>query len=345
MPGIRVGVITEAGGAHLTNYFASLAQTVEVGAVTLCDPSGASESTARQALGEKLAAVYNDSGAMLRKENPALALVSMEAVHAPSAIETALDAGCHVLSEKPGCVRAEDFQRLNDKAKSRGLHLVLALANRIDPVMLKARRLISEGKIGQVYGLEVHLIADQTRLTKPAYHKTWVAQKARAGGGQLIWEGIHWLDLSMFLTGSQVNAVSGFTAEVGGQGLDVEDSAVVAMRLENGALGTLTTGYYLDKGYHSHLKVWGSRGWLDVHKHTEVPLEWYSALEASSGVHREDEPQKPSGYAYPLFVRAVVRACAGLEAMPLTGDDSLFVLRTVFACYRAAQTGHTQLLA
>ena len=105
-----------------------------------------------------------------------------------------------------------------------------------------------------------------------------MAQKAKAGGGHLIWLGIHWLDLAVYVTGLPVRAVSGFMANVGGQPFDVEDSAVVAMQFGNGSLGTLTSGYYLDKGYHSHLKVWGAQGWLQVHKHTEIPLEWYSTL-------------------------------------------------------------------
>src|SRR5439155_16004098 len=255
------------------------------------------------------------------------------------------DAGCHVLSEKPGCVRVEDFEKLIGKAKDRGLHLVLALANRSDPAFIDARRMIADGKIGKVYGLEVHIIADQTRLTKPAYHTTWQAKKARAGGGQLIYEGIHWLDLSMYLTGSQLESVSGFTADVGGQPLDVEDSAVVAMRLKNGALGTLTSGYYLDKGNQTQLKVWGSRGWLHVERHAEIPLTWYSTLETNPQIHRPSELNKPAGYAYPLFVRAVVRAFAGLGPIPLTGDDSLMALKSVFACYRAAETGERQSVA
>ena len=67
MPGIRAGVITEDGGAHLPNYFASLAQTEEVASVALSDPSGESEPLARQMLGAKLIAVYKDAGAMLRQ--------------------------------------------------------------------------------------------------------------------------------------------------------------------------------------------------------------------------------------------------------------------------------------
>ena len=145
MPGIRAVVITEAGGAHLPNYFSSLAQTEEVAAVALSDPSGESESLARQMLGGKLTAVYKDAGAMLRQEKPKMALVTLEAVHSPPAIEAALDAGCHVLSEKPACVRVEDFEKLTRKAKARGLHLVLALANRSDPAFIDARRMISDG--------------------------------------------------------------------------------------------------------------------------------------------------------------------------------------------------------
>ena len=213
---IKAAVITEAGGAHLNHYFASLAQAEEVGSVVLCDRSRESEPLARKALGQKLATVYQDPAEMLRNEKPTLALVSMEAVNSPPAIDAALDAGCHVLAEKPACVRVEDFEKLNRKAKARNLYLLLALANRVDPIMLQVRGLIAEGKIGKVYGLEVHIIADQTRLTRPSYHASWVARKARAGGGQLIYEGIHWLDLTMYLAGSRVEAVTGFTANVGG---------------------------------------------------------------------------------------------------------------------------------
>ncbi len=339
---IKTAVITESSGAHLNNYFESLARADEVASVTLCDPSGESKAMAEKMLARKLTSSYKDLAAMLRQEKPALALVSMEGVTSPPAIDAALDAGCHVLAEKPACVHVEDFEKLSRKAKARNRHLLLALANRVDPVMLEARRLVREEKIGKVYGVEVHLIADQTRLTQPAYQKSWRAQKSRAGGGHLIWLGIHWLDLAGFVTGSQVRAVTGLTANVGGQPLDVEDSAVVAMRLGNGALGTLTSGYYLDKGYHSHLKVWGSQGWLHVQKHTEIPLEWYSTVEANPRVRRWEPAKRATEDVYPAFVRAVARACAGLEPTPLTTDDSLYALKAIFACYRAAETGQTQ---
>ena len=108
-----------------------------------------------------------------------------------------------------------DCEKLNRKAKAHSRQLLLALGNRVDPVMIEAQRIVQAGKIGKVYGVEVHLIADQTRLTRPDYGKTSTAQKARAGGGHLIWLGIHWLDLAVFVTGLPVRAVTGFTANVG----------------------------------------------------------------------------------------------------------------------------------
>lgn len=336
---LRVALLTHAGGPHLSAYIPALADTPEVGEVVLSDPGGENVPAARQALGSRLSAVYESPAELFRREKPELALITMEAALSPPVIDAALEAGCHVLAEKPACVRLADFDPLAAKAEARRLHLMLALVNRIDPDVVEMRRLIEDGRIGRVYGVELHIIADQTRLTRPAYHRTWFAHKARSGGGHLIWLGIHWLDLATFVTRSKINAVSCFTANVGGQPIDVEDSAAVAMRFDNGTLGTITSGYYLDKGYHSLVKVWGSHGWVELRKHGGPGLEWYSTEEATPAVHRVNHGDEPSGYT--PFVRRVVRSVAGLEPPPLTTADSLNVLKVVFAAYRAAETGRT----
>jgi len=134
----------------------------------------------------------------------------------------------------------------------------------MNPEIRFAKSLIKEGTIGKIYGVEMTLLADQTRLANPAYHKSWYAHKERAGGGFLSWLGIHWLDLSMYLTESSITDVSGFTALVGGQPISVEDSAALAFRYEAGFLGTLTSGYFMNRGYQSMIKIWGSKGWLEM---------------------------------------------------------------------------------
>src|SRR5439155_6208279 len=142
------------------------------------------------------------------------------------------------------------------------------------------RRLHKDGKLGKVYGVEVHLGTDQTRLKSEEYRKSWFCSKARAGGGQLAWVGIHWLDLALHVTGLKVKQVAGFAGVVGGQPIDGEGSAALGLHFDDGSFGTMTSGYYLDKGYQSHVQVWGEHGWLRLAAVEELPLEWYSRIEA-----------------------------------------------------------------
>src|SRR5437588_9868724 len=109
---IKVAVVTQDQGAHLDDYFSSLANIKEAEAVALVDPSGKSSAAARKALGDKLEEVFKDSSAMYKSFKPHMAIVSLEAVKAPPAIAAALEAGCHVFAEKPSCTKAADFEKL-----------------------------------------------------------------------------------------------------------------------------------------------------------------------------------------------------------------------------------------
>lgn len=341
---ISVGVITNADGAHLGAYFAALAAINEAAEVVLCDPGKTNVAAARDKLGDKLSAVYEDVDQMLKVARPDLAMISVESALAPPLISSALDAGCHVFAEKPACLSSDDFAPLAEKAHASGQHLVLALANRMNPAVREAHRLVQDdGILGDFFGAEIHLIADHTRLTRESYHSSWYADKKRAGGGHLAWLGIHWLDLSMFLTGRDITAVTGFTGNVGGQPISVEDSAAVALQYEGGKFGTMTSGYYLDRGYQSHLRLWGSTGWLEYREwfngQNDEPLTWYStaAGHETDSIAVFKNPDEERGYT--PFVRHCVRAAAGLEEPPLQPWESLRILNTIYSAYDAAESG------
>ncbi|MEO6741293.1 MAG: Gfo/Idh/MocA family oxidoreductase [Chthoniobacteraceae bacterium] len=333
-------VLTDAGGAHLGEYLKALSVTDEVESVIVADPSGDCEAAAKQTLGAKLKGFERDHAKALAGHQATLALVTMEAVKAPPVIHAALEANCHVLAEKPSCVKGEDFEPLVRLSEMKHRHLTLAFANRLRGTVQAARTLIESGQIGKIYGSELHIIADQTRLRSPAYQKAWFADRARSGGGHLIWLGIHWLDLIMHMTGSKIVEAAGFTGIVGGQPLKAEDSAAMALRFDNGSFGTITSGYYLDRGYHSHIKVWGSHGWLQLEPHGGEALQWFSTRENPAQVKKYDGA--PDAVSYTPLVKACVRASLDLELPPVTGAECLHVLKTVFACYRAAETGQSQ---
>ena len=337
---IKVGILTNKTGAHVGAYLNALRDTEACKSVVLADPDGHWVESARKVLGGKLKAVHRDTKLMLAKEKPTMAMVTMEAKIAPPVIDLALEAGCHVFAEKPACLRAEDFAPLAQKADSKHLHLMLALANRLNPELVAARKLIAEGAIGKIYGLEMHLVADQTRLTNKSYQAQWYTQKKRAGGGHLVWLGIHWLDLAQFVTGAEITEVAGFIANVGGQPIDIEDSATATLRFDNGALGTMTSGYYLKRGYHSHIKIWGSEGWLHLQQMLDKPLHWVSQKGEQAGKVQEWKGNRqPRGYT--PYVRACVEACANDTDPPINNADSLRAIKVVYSIYEAAGKGKT----
>ncbi|MEX2578309.1 MAG: Gfo/Idh/MocA family oxidoreductase [Verrucomicrobiales bacterium] len=338
---ITVAVVTEKTGAHLGAYFEALRETEECEAVVVCDPSGTHFEAAKKTLGDKLSAVFKSTDAMLTNAKPGMALVSMEGADSPPVVDKLLDAGVHVLAEKPACTNLADFENLVRKAEAGNLRLMLALANRITPAVQKAKSLVAEGLLGDLYGASIHMVADQTRLRSESYHSSWYADRSRAGGGILMWLGIHWLDLAALISGEAISDVAGFTGIVGGQPLTVEDSAAMAIRFGNGAHGTMNAGYYTDKGYHSFIKLWGSGGWLEYQEHlgdrTSMPLKWYSNKDPKAGIVEYDGPMEPKGYT--PYVRRCVQACAGLTEAPITGAEGLSVLRTIFRFYEAADKG------
>lgn len=339
----NVTVLTDAEGAHLHAYLQALSKSDDVGSVFVADPSGNSEPSARSILGEKLKGFERDHGRGLSLQKADLAIVTTEGVKAPPVILAALEAGSHVLAEKPSCVRAEDFEPLVRLAQMKHLNLSLAFANRMRNTVQAARKLVQSGEIGNVFGCELHLIADQTRLKNPSYHRSWFADRSRAGGGNLIWLGIHWIDMAMLITGSKIVEAAGFTGIVGGQPLKIEDSAAMAVRFDNGSFGTIHCGYFLERGYQSHMKIWGSHGWLQLDLHGGVPLQWQGSKKSPGQLMKYDGPPDEEGYS--SFVGACVQAAVGHHDPPVGGEDCLHVLKTVFGCYRAAETGRSQTIS
>lgn len=340
---IKVGVITEPTGTHLNAYFKSLGICSGIRQVAIAGTRGQKLDEAKELLGARGrdARIFFDYREMLKRTRPEMVLVSVEAHHAPERIQAALEAGCHVLTEKPPCTRFEDFARLCQMASSKQLHLMVALATRLNPLAVKARELVQAGTIGKLYGTTMTWIADQTRLKKPTYHQSWLASKEKAGGGKLIFHGIHYLDLIEYIAKDRIQEVCGFVRNVGGQPIAVEDAAVVALQFKSGMLGTLNTGYYLDKEYNNFISIWGSQGWVRFDLPSKTPLTWYSTLLGATKEIQSYSIGRESD-VYGLMMQNAINASRGLEKPFMTPAESLQVMKVVFGVYRSAETGTTQ---
>ena len=335
---VRVGIITEPGGQHLSWFTRALGVLDGVEMVAAADESGGFFEQGREYLGARASEfrTFKDYRQLIEEVRPHLVLMALEPVHTPPVVEAVLQGGAHVLTDKPGCVRLADFEKVARLAESKNLELMLGLTNRVNPAARKARELVESGLLGKLYGTSVHLVADHTRLTRPSYWTRWVASRERAGGGKLIYHGIHYLDLVHYIAGDTITQVAGFAEKVGDQPVELEDSAVLSYRMSQGTVGTLNTGYYLPKGYSTLVKFWGSQGWLHFDLAGGPPMTWYSTHpDAPGNVRSFYYSQEPNTYT--LMMEEAVNAARGLGPFPITTRESLNSLRVVFAAYDAAR--------
>ena len=252
-----IAFVTEEGAAHQAPYREAINSIAGIDRALLMDPGGTTLEESRRACGAKVQAAETSVEALLRHGAPDLAIVSMIGAHAPAVIEPLLEAGVHVMAEKPSCVHPDQFERLVEVAERRGVHLMMAFAQRRDPVKVDAQRIIAEGGIGSLYAVQASQVSDQARIPGKVATNDWTFRKALAGGGHLTWLGIHALDLIRYLTGAEIEAVQAMAPVVGGQPIDVEDLALVNFRFAGGAHGSLFSGYLMEQkaGTRHHHRV------------------------------------------------------------------------------------------
>ena len=175
--------------------------------------------------------------------------------HAEIAI-AALEAGKHVLCEKPlgnSVAETEAMAAAAEKAAKKGVYAMVGFTYRRVPAATFARDLVAAGKIGEIHQVRASYLQDW--LVDPSVPLAWRLQKEHAGSGALGDIGAHIIDMTQFVTGSSVDAVTGVTETIvkqrpllgSGSGLTgtaaegygevtVDDIALFTGRLAEGAL-------------------------------------------------------------------------------------------------------------
>ncbi|MBS1512204.1 MAG: Gfo/Idh/MocA family oxidoreductase [Bacteroidetes bacterium] len=152
--------------------------------------------------------------------------------HAQHAIK-ALEAGCHVLCEKPLCINSADGREMMAAAETAGRKLFVVKQNRYNPPVEFLKNLLNEGKLGKIYSFQLNCFWNRP----PAYYTDWKGSRD-LDGGTLFTQFSHFIDLLYWLLGD-VNTVQAITQNFAHPAIAFEDSGAVVLQMQNGAIGTL----------------------------------------------------------------------------------------------------------
>ncbi len=256
MDKVRIGVIGLGNmGSFHCGYISSL-PLGSLGAVCDIDPAKAKSFADKH----NVPAFTSHQGLIASKTCDAVLIATPHYDHPPIA-EAAFAAGLHVLSEKPIGVTVGTARHLNETyAKYPHLKFGVVFQNRQNPVFKKMRDLIADGELGKVTRI-TWLITDWFRTNTYYASGGWRATWAGEGGGVLINQCPHNLDLIQWITGLMPNRVTAVTSLGKTHPIEVEDEVSAILEFPNGAIGHFVTSTGEAPGT-NRLEVCGEQGKL-----------------------------------------------------------------------------------
>jgi len=228
--------------------------------VALADPdrTHAERVIRSRPAGRKLP-IYSDHRKMLREIGPDAVIVSTpHTLHFRHCYD-AIQAGAHVMVEKPMVTNSRDARRLVAAAKARRRVLSIAIQGTHTDTFAYARKLLTDGTIGELQLVTGVLAQGWLEGTRGA----WRQNPKLSGGGQLYDSTAHVLSAMMFLVNSPVKEVFCWTDN---KGAPVDINAVAAIKFANGCMGTITSGGNC-KSWKSHLILQGKNALLEISAH------------------------------------------------------------------------------
>ena len=250
--GIRVGIVGcgKVGHMHAIAY----QRVAGVELVAACDSDFGRAKEYEQKYG---IVPYDDVGRMVRESSvEAVSICTPHPLHAAGAV-AAMEAGAHVMIEKPLASTLKDCDAIINAAEKFGKTGGTICQNRFKEPCRRIRKAIDDGKIGKpVLG-----IVSMLGWRDEAYYKLdpWRGSWKHEGGGVLINQAPHQIDLIQWYMGP-VKQLYGRWANLNHPYIEVDDTAIAVIVFESGALGSIVVSNSQNPALHGRVQISGSNG-------------------------------------------------------------------------------------
>jgi predicted dehydrogenase len=333
---VRVGVIGAGwpGERHADGYVAAPGCRIVAIADANAERGAAFAQTYGQAQGGAPLTIYSDYHALLaNQEIDAVSVALPNFLHHPATM-AALEAGKHVLCEKPPALNHEQAREMAETAARNGKLLAFALQRRFSPAVEALHELIQAGELGEIY----HVRAVWTRAWGvPKGIGGWFTDPARAGGGSLIDIGVHVLDMGWFLMGSPApSTVSGVVFNKYPEETKTDDSAFALVRFADGRSLHVETSWALTQdGDHFAVHLYGTKAGARVN---DNELDIYTVGE--TGRTASGRVIKAGGLqAFLKQAANFIGAIRGENELRTPGPQGAQIMAMIDGIYRSAREG------
>jgi UDP-N-acetyl-2-amino-2-deoxyglucuronate dehydrogenase len=253
-------------------------------------------------------------------------------------------AGKHVVVEKPIDVTLEKARMLVDACHKAGVKLAVIFQSRFLPAVQILKRAIDRNRLGRIFMGDACVKWHRTREYYEAAR--WRGTLALDGGGALINQSIHTIDLLQYFVGP-VASVFGFTGKMLHPYIEAEDTAVAVLKFKNGALGVIEGATSIAPGFSRRVEIHGEQGSVILEGNDIAAWKLAgSGEEEEEALSRLKERDLSNGASDPMALDISGHRCqmedfiAAIQqdrAPMIDGSEGLKALALVLAIYRSAQ--------
>lgn len=261
MTNVKIGVIGlgNMGSSHVSQLANGLVKGGQLTAV--CDFNEDRLKAANEKTGGQLAC-FTDPDTFFHQADIESVLIAAPHYDHPTLAEQAFQKGLHVLIEKPAGVYTKNVQRMNKAAAESGKVFSIMYNQRTNPLYQKLRQLIQSGELGEIKRTN-WIITDWYRSQSYYDSSEWRATWEGEGGGVLLNQSPHQLDLWQWTTGLMPKRVHAFCHFGRYHNIEVEDDVTAYVEYENGATGVFITSTGEAPGT-NRFEIIGDRGKIVV---------------------------------------------------------------------------------
>lgn len=339
---IRFGVAGPGSIAHLHCNAIVQAQHGELVSVF-----GRDETKTGRFAGQYSISPHTDLEQFLEPENiDAITIATPSGTHLEIALAAAKK-GLHVLCEKPIEVIGKRCTTLIDTCKAANVRLGVIYQARFDPCTILAKQAIEDGRLGNILmaSCQMRWSRSQAYYDSAAWRGTWELD----GGGCLMNQGIHSIDLLIHLVGQPV-AVAAFQGPVTHKRIEVEDNLAATVRFANGAVGTIEASTSCSPGFPRRIDISGEKGTISIEDNRIIRWEFEEVFPGDAEIIEKFSSQDNGigGAADPTAIDAIghlrivedfVCSIQGERAPCVTGEEGKKSVDFICAAYESMRHG------
>ena len=289
----------------------------------------------------KIKKIYKDYKDLVRdKDVDIVCICTPSGKHGEVAIAAA-NAKKHIFCEKPIEITKAKIDEMIKAVRDNGVKMACVFQMRTEPASIAVKKAIDEGKLGRI------ILADTSLkcYRSPEYYKSadWRGTWELDGGGALMNQGVHTIDMLLWIAGDVDSVFARAAAQV--RNIEVEDTAVAVLKFKNGAFGVIIGATSIYPGQVSKCEIHGEKGTIcfDTKSITQWDIEGNEDEKAPEFDAMESETEKDPGRFSPLshmsliedFVQALDE---GREPM-IPPEEARKAVDLILAIYESNKTG------